>query len=134
LVEPEGPESIDVSGAAVSTTTVRVFETGEVLPALSVEVAVYACEPSATPVSGLDQVPPPVAVTAPLELAPSKISTTEPASAVPERVKLPELLSVPSAGLVIWGAGGAVTSTAQERTAGVGSVLPAWSVARTRKV
>jgi hypothetical protein len=41
---------------------------------------------------------------------------------------------LPSAGLVMTGAAGAVTSTVQPRLAGDGSVFPAASVARTWKV
>jgi hypothetical protein len=53
---------------------------------------------------------------------------------VPAIVTLPVLFVLPFAGLVIAGAAGGTVSTVQVLLAGVGSVFPAASVARTRKV
>jgi hypothetical protein len=133
-VAPSGPVVIVVFGALVSTLTVTEFDAGEVLAAASIATAVYVWAPSATPVRALLQVPPPPVVVVPRDVAPSKTSTVALGSAVPESVMLPVLFVLPSAGLVIAGAAGGVTSTVQVRTAGVGSVLPAGSVALTSKV
>jgi hypothetical protein len=133
-VAPSGPVVIVVFGADVSTVTVTAFDAEELLPAASIATAVYVCAPSATPVGALLHAPPPLAVVVPRDAAPSKTSTVAAASAVPERVTFPVLFALPSAGLVIAGAPGGVTSTVHVRLAGVRSVLPAGSVARTSKV
>jgi hypothetical protein len=131
---PEGPEVIVVSGARVLTVTVTAFEAWEVFPAASVAFAVYVCDPSATPDSVLLHAPLASAVVVPTELAPSETVTVLFASAVPAIVTLPVLFVLPFAGLVIAGAAGGTVSTVQVLLAGVGSVFPAASVARTRKV
>ena len=66
----------------------------------------------------------------------SPIRTTMPAlaSAVPLTVGVSSAVWIPSAGDVITGAAGATVSTFQVWLAGVASVLPARSVARTSKV
>jgi len=94
----------------------------------------YVCEPSATDTTVFDQLPTPDAVVVPREVGPSKISTVAPASAEPESVNEPVLLCVPSTGASIVGAAGAVVSIVHVRLAGVGSTLPAASVALTRKL
>ena len=80
------------------------------------------------------QVPPAVADVAPREVEPSKTSTRIKGSAVPESVTLLVPNAAPLAGAVITGAAGGVTSTVHVRVAGVWSVLPATSVARTLNV
>src|ERR671923_278204 len=50
VVVPEGPESIVVSGAAVSTVQVRVSGVWSVLPAASVARTENVCSPSLSPV------------------------------------------------------------------------------------
>ena len=81
-----------------------------------------------------DQVPAAFAVVVPRDVVPSRISTVELASAVPDSVKVCAPRTAPFAGAVIAGAAGACVSTVQVRVAGVPSVLPAGSVARTWKV
>jgi hypothetical protein len=56
------------------------------------------------------------------------------ASAVPATVTVLLVVVDPFAGLVMTGAAGATVSTVQERLAGLGSVFPAESVARTWKL
>jgi hypothetical protein len=133
-VEPSGPEPIVVFGATVSTTTVRAFEAADVLPAASVAFAVYVCEPSATPLNVLLQLPTRFAADPPFDVAPSNTSTKLPTSASPPSVTVLLPIELPSGGLTMTGGAGAVTSIVQVRPAGVASVLPAGSVARTSKV
>ena len=94
----------------------------------------YVWLPSGTDVSSRDQVPPAVAVAVPRDVVPSKTSTVELASAVPDSVKVCVARTAPFAGAVIAGAPGACVSTVQVREAGVESVFPAASVARTWSV
>jgi hypothetical protein len=134
VVGLDGPESIVVAGAVVSTTTVCADEAGDVLPPVSVAFAVYECEPSATAVSGLLQLPSAATVVEPFETTPSKTVTEAPGSAVPEIVTFAEFVRVPSGGLRITGAAGGVTSMVQLLLAGVGSKFPVLSMARTSNV
>ena len=85
------------------------------------------------PLTVIDQLPP-VAVPLPRSVAPSRSWTAVPASAVPTKVTLAVASSALSAGAVKAGASGAAVSTMKVCAAGVGSALPAWSVAVTVKV
>ncbi len=78
-------------GGVVSTVIDKGLELTEVLPAMSVALAVMEWTPSAKVISILQL--PPVAVVVSLLVTPSKISTLEPASAVPDKVK-PEVFLV----------------------------------------
>ena len=66
--------------------------------------------------------------------APSKTSIVLFGSALPATVTVLLVVVDPFSGLVSSGAAGATVSTVQERLAGLGSVLPAPSVARTWKL
>ena len=70
----------------------------------------------------------------PTAVWPSKRATVTPASALPASATVLLDWMLLSAGLVICGAAGATVSIVQLRLAGVGSVLPARSVARTWKL
>ena len=131
FVRPIGPPSMIASGPVTSTITVRPVDGPETFPAASRAVAVYVWLPSGTDVSWRDQVPAAVAVVVPREAVPSKTSTVELASAVPDSVKVCVPRTALFAGAVIAGAAGACVSTVHVRVAGVASVLPAASVART---
>ena len=122
------------SGPLTSTITVRPTDGPETFPAASRAVAVYVWLPSGTDVSSRDQVPPAVAVAVPREVVPSKTSTVELASAVPDSVNVCVARIAPLAGAVIAGAAGGSVSTIHVREAGVESVFPAASVARTWNV
>ncbi len=125
---PVGPAVIEVSGAVVSTFTVSGgAESADVFPAASDAVAVYACEPSATPVSVFDHAPDASAVTVP-PLAPlSNSSTVLPASAVPDSATVPVAFQLSSAGELITGAAGAAVSTFTVSCADAADVFPASS-------
>ena len=98
-----------VSGGLVSTVIVRVSDGLEVLPAISVALAVYGCTPSATPVRETVQVPAASVAAEPTEFPSSKISTPDPGSAVPASViAAPEVVS--TGGFVIAGGAGTVRS------------------------
>ena len=60
-----------------------------------------------------------------------KEATPEPPVSVPEKEKLAAALLVSAGGFELIAVLGAVVSTVQLKLAGVGSVLPAWSIART---
>ena len=131
FVVPAGPAVIVVSGGVVSTavSTVKSREAGvgSVLPAVSVARTskVWAPSVSAAVVCGEVQ-----AANASLSMRHLKV---EPVS-VESKEKVGVLsLVVPVGPPVIVVFGGAV-STVKSREAGVGSVLPAVSVARTSKV
>jgi hypothetical protein len=112
FIDPLGPESIVVSGAVVSTATVR-----------GAERAVYEREPSGTSVSLVPHDPPPSAEVVPREVSPSKISTVVPAVCDPATVTSSEFVRAPSVGVVRTGTDGAIVSTEHVRLAGVGSVF-----------
>src|ERR687897_3905687 len=79
------------------------------------------------------QAPEESALVVPLEVVPSKSSTVLAASALPETLKEVSCNAAPLAGLSIETVG-TVVSTVHSSPAGVGSVLPDASVARTWKV
>ncbi len=127
LVVPLGPAVIVVSGGVVSTLNARLAGVGSVLPAVSVARTSNVCAPSASAavVNGVVQ-----AANAPASTRHWKV---DPASvAVKENVGVLSLV-VPVGPAVIVVSGG-VVSTLNARLAGVGSVLPAVSVARTSNV
>ena len=76
----------------------------------------------------------PDATALPLSVAPSRSSTVVPGSAVPLNATVFVISSALSLGDVTTGALGAVVSTTNVRDAGVGSGLPAASIARTANV
>ena len=107
-----GPVAIVVSGAVVSTVTLRVPDGLDTFPATSVARAVYVCTPSATPVKVIAQAPVASAPVVPDEVPPSDTRTLLPGSAVPPRVTVAPVV-VSAGGSVITGAAGAVRSTVQ---------------------
>src|SRR5918998_4319075 len=121
-------------GFTVSTRSATAFDSPELLSAASVAVAVYVCDPSVTPVSVLLHAPLPLATVLPRLVAPSRTATVAPLSAVPSRTIVEVLWRLPVAGLVIAGAAGLSVSITQVKLAGVDSVFPASSVARTSRV
>ena len=131
LVKAGGPAPIVVLGGVVSAGgwIVQVWVAGvaSVLPAGSVARTRKVCAPRARPVRsrGLVQ--------AANGAASSEHSNVEPAS-VAEKAKVALVLCVVAGGADVIVVFGGAVSTVQERVAGVGSVLPAGSVARTAKV
>ena len=63
-----------------------------------------------------------------------KLATPEPPTSVPEKAKLAEADPLRVDGPESIEVFGAVVSTVQVELAGVASMLPAWSIARTSKV
>jgi hypothetical protein len=112
LVGSAGPAVIDVLGAAVSTVHVNVAGLASVLPTPR-----WAC--------GLVQ-----AVKAPASSLHSKVLPVS----VDVNEKLAVVALVGVAGLEVIAVSGAVPSTVHVWVAGVGSVFPAGSVARTSNV
>jgi hypothetical protein len=108
---PEVPSEIVVSGARVSTRTVRVAEAADALPAASVARAEYTCIPSATALSVMFHPAPVPAIVVPRKVVPSVSTTVEFGSAVPLNMTAAELVQAPSAGAEIAGAVGAWVST-----------------------
>jgi hypothetical protein len=133
LVGLAGLDVIVVFGATVSTLTVRTADEPETFPAGSVAVAVRECKPSVN-VIARDQLPAASAAAVPFDVAPSKTVTVLFGSAVPVTVTVALFVSELSGGLVSSGALGGVRSTVHVVAAGVASVLPAGSVARTWNV
>jgi hypothetical protein len=122
-----GPEPSVTVGPVVSTTKVRVSESP--LPAASVAVTVKVCDPSDTPVVGVKG----EEQTATVPESIRHRFSVEPVL-VKVNVGVVSFVEVPSeAGLVIVTSGG-VVSTVRVRVAGVGSELPAASVAKTVRV
>src|SRR6266496_3923271 len=127
VVSPEGPESIVVSGGAVSTVKLREAGVGSVLPAASVARTRKVWEPSARALAGVCVSPGP-------EEAPNGSESKRHSKLAPGSEEKPNdgeaLVVSPEGPESIVVSGGAV-STVKLREAGVGSVLPAASVART---
>src|SRR5690606_16307030 len=119
-------------GAVVSITNVTSADSTPVLPAASVASAVMLCVPSGHSLVGVKvQSPLPSAVVVPCESPSLNSSTVLSASAVPLIVGVASLLTVPSLGLVILGALGAVVSILIVVANDSALVLPAASVAVT---
>ncbi len=124
---PDGAESIVVCGAVVSTVQVRAAGVGSGLPAASLAVTVRVCEPSLRAVYGWGD-------RHGVAAAPSSLHwNVEPAS-LDENVNVALALLTRVEGPLSIDVLGAVVSTVQLRVAGVGSGLPAASVAVTLKV
>jgi hypothetical protein len=126
-----GVTTTGAGGAAVSTVNVLVFDTGEVLPAVSVAVAFTACAPSGSGVGVVRvQLPDPSAIVVVPSGVPSMLTVTALfASAVPEIVGVVSFVDDPSAGVTTTGASGGVVSTVNVLVFDTGDVLPAVSVA-----
>ena len=123
----DGLTVIVVCGAVVSTVHVKDAALPSVLPAGSVARTSNVCEPSASPVYDCPL------VQEANEPVSSLHSNVEPASvAVNEKLALVELVGL--FGDVVIVVFGAPVSTAQLWVAGVASVVPAGSVARTSNV
>ncbi len=126
FVGPDGPAPIVVSGAVVSTVNECLSGVESVLPSSSVASTsnVWGPSPSVAAVNG--------------ELhdakAPASTRHWNVDVSLAEKVKVGVVSFVNAGGpesIAVWGA---TVSTANERLAGVGSVLPNASVARTSKV
>ena len=117
LIVPVGPDSIVVSGAAVSIVNIREAGVGSTLPAASVARTVNACVPSASvPRFRGDEHGWNVPVS-------SRHSNVDPDS-LAENVNTGALLLVVPVGPVLIVVSGAVVSTVKVRVAGVGSTFP----------
>src|SRR5436309_16094141 len=114
-----------VSGAVVSMVQLKLAGVRSTLPTVSIArtwkvwllaaTALYRC--------GLVQAP---------NAAPSSLHSNVLPASVAVKLKDAEVLFVSVAGLLVMVVSGAVMSTVQLRLAGVGSTLPAGSIARTR--
>ena len=132
VVVPDGPAVTDVSGAAVSTRTVRALELPDELPDGVDARATYTWSPLATPESWRSRPRSRTRCAVARDTVPSSTVTVAPGSAAPASVKLALRLQPSAAGVVIVGAPGAVVSTENELVAS--PVLPAASVAVTVNV
>jgi hypothetical protein len=129
-VNLDGSAGVDVmlvSGAARSTAHVCVAGVGSVFPAGSVARTANVCGPSESPVRLLGE---PHEAQAPLS---SRHSKVDPLS-VEMNEKVAEVALVGSVGADVIAVSGTEVSTNQPTDAGVGSVFPAASVARTSNV
>src|SRR5690606_27537134 len=119
-----------MTGGVVSTTSVITVESVLVLPAASVALAVMLCVPSDHALfTGNVQSPFSSAIVVPCESPSLNTSTVLSASAVPLIVGVASALTVPSLGLAMLGALGAVASIVIVVTTDSTLVLPAASVA-----
>src|SRR5690606_8023991 len=117
-------------GAVASIVIVVITDSSLVLPAASVALSVILYVPSDhAPVTVNVQSPFPSAVVVPWESPSLNTSTVLSASAVPMIIGVPSVLTVPSLGLVMLGAIGAVASSTHVTAADSSLVLPAASVA-----
>src|SRR5687768_757988 len=82
---------LETSGGTGSPVDVRAAEAGEAWVAAAVAVAVWVWTPSATPLSGMLQLPPAEAVAVPRLVVPSNRFTVLAASAVPEMLNAPSV-------------------------------------------
>src|SRR5262245_40683078 len=99
-------------GGTVSTVKVTPALGPDVLPAVSVAVAVTVWLPSASGVGWAQLNAPPAAATAVQTTVASTLTVTVlPASAVPEYVGVVAFVTLPAVGAVTVGAGGAPVST-----------------------
>jgi hypothetical protein len=115
-------------GTAVMIVKVSGAETGEVLPARSVCVAVIVWEPSLNGVLGVqDHEPSAATVAVHTVVPPSTTVTVAPGSPVPLMVGVLSFVAEPPAGPVITGAAGADVSTVNVSDADAGEVFPAAS-------
>jgi hypothetical protein len=121
-----GCESIVVSGALESIVQTKLTGVGSLFPAASRARTEKLCEPSPNPVNSLGLVQ---ASKAPASSAHSNLA---PASEVKEKLALLEL--VLGSGPLTIAVSGAAESTIQVKEAGLASVLPAESFARTMNV
>lgn len=78
--------TVGVAGAATSMVTTSTPVAGEMLPATSVAVAVIECDPAASTLDVMDQLPALSAATVPMSVTPSKSLTVANASDVPVNV------------------------------------------------
>ena len=127
LVTAGGPESMVVSGGIVSTVHVERAGVRSTLPAGSVARTPKLCVPSARPSYSAGELQ--VANGA----ASSEHSKLAPGSSA-EKAKAAEALRVSASGPESMLVCGGLVSIVQEYVAGVESVLPAGSVARTANV
>ncbi len=125
-VGPLGPEPIVVSGATVSTVQVRAASVASMLPAASVARTRKVWSPCARPVSARGEVQVCQAPESSLHSNVAPVSSEA-------KPKLAEVEAVGPLGPESIVVSGATVSTVQVRAASVASVLPAASVARTRK-
>ena len=126
-VVPLGPSSIAVFGAAVSTVNDRLAGVGSVSPAASVARTVKVCVPSASVASVRGDVHDPKAS---LSTRHSNVVL----ASLEENVNVGVAMLIAPLGPLSITVSGAAVSTVNVRVAGVGSVLPAISVARTENV
>ena len=135
LVRPDGPGVDATVGAVVSTVQVELAGVASMFPAWSTARTSNLCEPSASEerLRGEVQAPPGRRLGR-VEPALEADATPEPPVSVPEKAKLAEALLVSAGGPESIEVVGAVVSTVQVELAGVASMFPAWSTARTSKV
>ena len=126
----DGLVSIVVSGGVVSIVQLNEAGVGSALPTPSIARTWKVWSPSESPAYSFGLVQ---AAKLPSSSLHSKLATSLPAS-VPLKLKLAEPLALGSSGLVSIVVLGAVVSIVQVNEAGVGSALPAPSIARTWKV
>ena len=128
VLDAAGPEVIVVSGGVVSTVNPRLAGVASVFPCSSVARTSKVCAPSANAAVVVgdvhaDHAPPS-----------TRHSNVAPASEVNENVGvLSPVVPLGPAVIVVSGAVGSDVSTVKDRLAGVGSVRPTPSVARTSK-
>ena len=120
---PAGPVLIVVSGAVVSTVNVRVAGVGSTLPAASIARTENVCVPSASVPEECGDVQ---RANDPSPPGPSSLHS----NVEPDSDDVNENGGPPAANVV----SGGVVSTVNVRVAGVGSTLPAASIARTENV
>jgi hypothetical protein len=132
LVNPDGPESMVVSGVLVSTVNEPVAAVGSALPAASVAVTEKVYVPSTRSLNASGEVQ---AVAVPVAV-PGPSSRHEKVEADSDEVKANDgaLLLVAPDGPEVIVVSGAAESTVNDRVAGLGSGLPVASVAVTEKV
>jgi hypothetical protein len=126
FVVAAGPAVIEVSGGVVSIVQVKLAGIGSALPAASVAVTWKVCDPGARPVYACGLVQAAVTPSSEqLKLEPDSVEVKE---------KLAPVAFVGLLGLLVIVVSGALVSIVHVAEAGVASVLPAASVARTEKV
>ena len=133
VVVPVGPAVIVVSGGVVSTVNDRLAGVGSVLPAASVARTSNVCAPSASTavVNGVLHEPQAPPSTRHANVEPVSVAVNENVGVLSVVVPVGPAVIVVSGGVV---SPGPEVSTVNDRLAGVGSVLPAASVARTSNV
>ncbi len=125
-VAPSAGATVVTVGAVASTVQAWLAGVGSVFPSTSVARTWKVCSPSAKPVYSAGEVQR-------LKAASSRAHSYVAISSFDEKVNVADVLLARSAGPASIVVSGAVVSTVQSWLAGVGSALPAASMARTSK-